>query len=345
MNLLTIAIPTFNRADRLDKSLGVLLEQIIKSGNQKLLSVFVSNNGSTDITAEIIDKHSSIFKKNNIHFLTHAFSENRGFDANVLNCYTKSGSGYIWFLSDDDNIIEGAINSIISDIRKHAPSVLYYNFDQNPYHLNNPYIREGRLYDCVDINNVQAISKIIAWPKLTSLVIKKTDGQAGEMVKTNEYGFMHIALAIQTGLGSGRVFHSDTFIARVDDDYLDHIDFPPYIGNGLKKTICQVLSQNNKADILQQIDIRDTDPLTSSMDTLGSYYRGKSVLSPNIKSELYSTVRFELSELKIPKGRLKALTVSAVKLLVSFAYNLGHMVLTGKSATRPRAVNAKNRFY
>lgn len=336
--LLTIAIPTFNRANRLEKSLNDLLSQIIKSEKKQYLSVFVSDNGSIDTSAAVINKYSDIFKQNNILFSSHSFSNNRGFDANVQNCYRNCDSEYVWFLSDDDTIIDGAINSIIGDIQKHAPSVLYYNFDQDPYNSENPYIKAKILYRNVDVNNIHSILKIINWPKLTSLVIRKIDGQAGEKVKTCDFDFMHVALAIQTGLDYGRVFHSDKFIARPDDDYKDHIDFPPYIGNNLKKTVRLVLLLNNKADIYQQIKIKKVDPLTSSMDTLGSYYRGKFVLSTELKSELYSTVIHELKNLKISKVRMATLILSTIKLFVSYAYNVGHVALTGKRKAKLRTI-------
>jgi len=336
--LLTIAIPTYNRSDRLEKSLSDLLSQIIKSEKKQYLSVFVSDNGSTDTTAAVINRYRDIFNRNNILFSSRSFSNNRGFDANVLNCYRNCYSEYVWFLSDDDNIIDGAINSIMDDIQRHAPSVLYYNFGQDPYNLEDPYIKEKSLYNNVDVNNIQSILKIIDWPKLTSLVIRKIDGQAGEKVKAYEFGFMHVALAIQTGLDYGRVFHSDKFIARVDDDYKDHINFPPFVGNFLNKTIDLLLHQNNRADIYQNIKIKTVDPLTSSMNTLGRYYMGKYVLTTELKSILYSTVINELKNLKINKIKMAILILSTIKLFISYAYNIGHMVLTGKSATRLRTI-------
>lgn len=332
--LIGIAIPTFNRANRLEKSLGDLLNQIIKSEKKQFLSVMVSDNGSTDTSADVIKKYSEIFKKNNILFSSHSFSENRGFDANVLACYEDHGSDYVWFLSDDDNVIDGAINSIIEDIQKFSPNVLYYNFDQYPYGLESPYIKATTLYEYIDEKNIQSISKIIDWPKLTSLVIRKME--LSEKVKAVESGFMHVALAIQTGLDHGRVLHSAKCIARPDDDFKDHIDFPPYIGNNLYKMVSLVLHLNNKTEIYDHLEIKTTDPLTSSMNTLGSYYRGRFVLTPELKSELYSTVRYELRNLKIAKVKMAELVLSTVKLFISYTYNMWCVVMTGKSATKLR---------
>jgi glycosyltransferase involved in cell wall biosynthesis len=334
--LLTIAIPTYNRANRLEKSLNDLLSQIIKSEKKQYLSVFVSDNGSTDTTAAVINKYSDIFKQNNIIFSSHSFSNNRGFDANVLNCYRKCDSEYVWFLSDDDNIIDGAINSIIDDIHKYAPNVLYYNFDQDPYNLDNPYNKTTILFDHVD-ENIESISKIIAWAKLTALVIKRIGGQSGEKGKNLGHLFMHLVIALQTALDYGMVLHSEKFIARPDKDYMNHIDFPPYIGNYVTETVDIVLRQNNRSDIYQKLNIERVDPLTTSMNWLIPYYRGKFVLTTELKSQLYSTVVYELKNLKITKIKMVVLK-SIIKLFISYAYNMGHMVLTGKSATRLRKI-------
>ena len=332
--LLGIAIPTFNRAIRLEKSLGDLLNQINKSENKHYVSVLVSNNGSVDETVKVINKYGEIFKQSNIRFISHTFSENRGFDANVLACYKKCDSNYVWFLSDDDNVMDGAINSIIDDIQRFAPNVLYYNFDQHPYDQKNPYIKETNLFKNVDINNIQSISRIIDWPKLTSLVIRKME--LCEEVKTIESGFMHVALAIQVGLSHGQVLHSIKCVARPDDDFLDHIDFPPYIGNNLYKMVRLILYLNNKEEFYDHLEIKITDPLTSSMNTLGSYYRGRFVLTPELKSELYSTVMYELRNLKIAKVKISELALSAVKLIISYTYNMWYVIVTGKSVTKLR---------
>lgn len=336
--LLTIAIPTYNRSKRLEKSLNDLLAQINKSKMNQYLSVFVSNNGSTDLTAKILDKYNYIFKQNNIPLFSQNLKENQGFDANVLNCYRNCDSEYIWFLSDDDNIMDGAISSIIEDIKILVPSVLYYNFNQEPYTINNPYIIENNLYEQIDISNIQSIIKIIKWPKLTSLIIRKTDEKVCERFKTYDFGFMHIAIAIQVGLDFGKVFHSNKFIAHPDDDYLDHINFPPFIGNNLIKTVYHVLDQNDKLYIYQHIKLETVNPLTSSLINLAYYYRGKFVLTPELKSELYLTIVNELKTIKFNKINME-LFLSIIRLFIGYTYNVCHYFLTGKSATRVRTIN------
>jgi glycosyltransferase involved in cell wall biosynthesis len=127
---LTIAIPTWNRALRLEKALIDLCTEINLSSQKYNIEVFVSNNGSVDETANVIMKCGKLFTDSGILFTTRKFEVNKGFDANIISCYVNSKGDYTWFLSDDDNIISGAIDAIFKDIFEYSPSVIFYNFEQ-----------------------------------------------------------------------------------------------------------------------------------------------------------------------------------------------------------------------
>ena len=289
--ILTIAIPTFNRSTRLEKSLNDLLSQIKKSGKRQYISVFVSDNGSSDNTYKIAEKQREIFLNNNISFSINVFSENQGFDANVLCCYRNCSTDYIWFLSDDDNILDGSINVIIQNIKKFAPNVLYYNFDQYPYKTETPLIKDSILYNSVNKNNIQSISKIVSSPKLTSLVIRKKNDLTDKFSSFINLNYMHIALALQTGFDFGKIYHSKKFIACPDDDFIDHIDFVPYIGNDLVETVIQILKLNNKPDLYKYFQLKKMDPVISSMATLGLYFNDNFVVKKELRFKLYMTIK------------------------------------------------------
>ena len=116
---LTIAIPTYNRAKRLRKALLDLCCEINSAIYKSNIAVFISNNGSEDNTSQVIAFGIKLFKENGIPVSANIFQSNQGFDANVLACYANSSGDYIWFLSDDDNIIPGAIDKIMVDIIKY----------------------------------------------------------------------------------------------------------------------------------------------------------------------------------------------------------------------------------
>lgn len=289
---LTIAIPTYNRAKRLEKALSDLLIEINSSKNKTDISVFVSNNGSDDNTSEVIAHWGQIFIENGIYFSSYAAEGNQGFDANVIACYAKSDSEYIWFLSDDDNIINGAADSIVNDIKIYSPSVIYYNFDQKPYDLLHPYIKKLKFFEKIDFKNLVALKKIILWPKLSSLVIRKC--KSGLEVPNHNSGFAHVTLALQCGLSEGAVLHSAVFMAYPDNDYKDHIDFVPYVTNNFDSPLLWVLHKNNNISFYEKLALPRVDPLATSLNTLGAFYRGRHVLTLPLKQELWASVRREI---------------------------------------------------
>lgn len=111
--LLTIAIPTFNRAEKLELQLKNICEQLIELQRDDIC-ILVQDNHSDDQTTEISNKYMSKFR--NIDFIYFRNESNLGFDRNVNLCLTNSKSKYTWILSDDDDLDNNAILTIISEI-------------------------------------------------------------------------------------------------------------------------------------------------------------------------------------------------------------------------------------
>jgi len=309
---LTVAVPTYNRSKRLRKCLLDLLDEIKSSDLKGKVSVCVRNNGSTDNSEIIIQQAQILFRKNCIPFQFESAAVNQGFDANVHACYAMADGKYIWFLSDDDNICSGAIDRILNDIYSYAPTVIYYNFDQVPYDKDNPYIESVSFYEMILFDQIEALSKIVAWPKLTSCVIKRC--KAGLQVPNLNTGFAHVALALQCGLCEGKILHQTFFIAFPDNDYLDQVDFPPYIGNYMKLAVNWVLINNDKLCLIDRLLPKYISPLASSLDVLSSHYRGQRVLSIHLKNELWNTVKSSFNLREFNMTILKSLAKFAVSI-------------------------------
>jgi len=333
-NKLTIAIPTYNRAVRLDKSLTDLVGLIVKSQYRNQISVLVSNNGSLDDTEEIIERNRLIFRMQGISFKSRRFKSNLGFDANVLACYGESEGQYIWFLSDDDNISPGSIDTIITDINTYKPTVIFYNHDQEPFDTTNPYIKKTFFYKEILIENINEIKKIIAWPKLSSLVVKKTS--SGLKVKDEKSDFAHVGLSIVCSLTKGRLLLSSTFTTYPDHDYMENVDFPPYIGNQLNGAIMQALQITDKKYLFENLQVQYIDPLAASLNTLGVFFRGGIVLTPRLRDELIKTIKLELTKFKVNRILDLNLQKESIKFIFSLFYSGMCFILTGKKLMRIR---------
>lgn len=116
--ILTIGIPTYNRADYIQKALDSILSQM-----QSNVEILISDNGSTDGTKEVIQKY-----QNNHSFVRFCgFEQNQGIDKNITNVLANAKGKYIHLFSDDDLYTENLLKQILEEIAKTAPSVICLN--------------------------------------------------------------------------------------------------------------------------------------------------------------------------------------------------------------------------
>jgi glycosyltransferase involved in cell wall biosynthesis len=124
--LLTIAIPTYNRATYLDLCLSRIREELnsLSFHQRNLVKVYVSNNASTDNTAEVISSYQQIgageFEV--IHNLS-----NIGAECNVTQCFKAARTPYVWVLGDDDVILPSGLDKILKVLNQEDVDVLYLN--------------------------------------------------------------------------------------------------------------------------------------------------------------------------------------------------------------------------
>jgi len=116
--LLTVAIPTYNRPETLQKTLDTL-----KAENPELFFVLVSDDSSTDSVEELVRS----YQKEMPNLIYSRNPENLGFSGNVSQLYELTTTRYVWFLCDDDTVYQGAIPKIIQSLEKHEPVVAIFN--------------------------------------------------------------------------------------------------------------------------------------------------------------------------------------------------------------------------
>ena len=123
--LLTIAIPTYNRAKLLDIQL-TWLAQAVK-GFEDEIEIFVSDNCSTDNTQDIIKKWKAHLS--NITFNSCKNAENIGVMKNIMNCLNSATTKYVWAIGDDDPIQVRTISYAINKFKQYDDvSLLFFNF-------------------------------------------------------------------------------------------------------------------------------------------------------------------------------------------------------------------------
>ena len=117
--LLTIAIPTFNRAHHLQFLLSKLEQEI--SGLEEDVLILVSDNASTDETPAIVAAYerrlSSLRSRRN--------ATNEGPDNNICACYLLPETPHVWVLGDDDAPLPGMLRLLVNLLRSDSPDILY----------------------------------------------------------------------------------------------------------------------------------------------------------------------------------------------------------------------------
>lgn len=123
---LSICIPTYNRASELNFQLESLKAQLLKMHDAYLamLEVLVIDNCSSDSTEAVSRKFFSNFP---VQFSYYKNSINLGFDYSILKLYTIANGRYVWFLSDDDKIVENKIEYILNILITNHPDLCYAN--------------------------------------------------------------------------------------------------------------------------------------------------------------------------------------------------------------------------
>lgn len=111
--LLTIAIPTFNRAELLDKQLSWLAQAI--KGCESDCEILISDNCSTDNTEFVIKKWQAIIS--NVSFKSNRNNKNIGLMSNITYCINNASSKYLWVIGDDDEIQEKALSYVVHNLK------------------------------------------------------------------------------------------------------------------------------------------------------------------------------------------------------------------------------------
>lgn len=116
--LLTIAIPTYNRARYLEELLSSLFDQLIAEPRVELI---VSDNASPDETPELVEE----FRKRGLQLRYIRNETNIGSDANFLQCFEQALGKYVWLFGDDDILDPGALNKIVDIISRDDYDLVY----------------------------------------------------------------------------------------------------------------------------------------------------------------------------------------------------------------------------
>jgi len=109
--LLSICVPTYNRASYLEKGLLAIFRAI--QGYENEIEVRVSDNNSQDNTQEVLEK----FKKEFPHLIYSKNSQNIGAERNNAKLVAESQGEFIWIVGDDDIVLPNSGKFILERLK------------------------------------------------------------------------------------------------------------------------------------------------------------------------------------------------------------------------------------
>ncbi|AFL89555.1 glycosyl transferase [Terriglobus roseus DSM 18391] len=115
--LLTLAVPTYNRARFLDEFLQELLPQLAElsaSGRADEIELVVSDNASTDDTPQVLE---AAVAASPVPIRVTRQPENIGSDRNFIWCFEHARGKYFWLFGDDDILRKGSLTVILDSLK------------------------------------------------------------------------------------------------------------------------------------------------------------------------------------------------------------------------------------
>lgn len=116
--LISICIPTYNRAKEVEKSIISIVTQV----DPELVEVIVSDNASTDGTQEVVKAYASRYP--NVKYFRN--KENIGSERNIIESIKRASGIYIFLHGDDDYFKQGSLHRIIQMVDKHPQCAIFF---------------------------------------------------------------------------------------------------------------------------------------------------------------------------------------------------------------------------
>ena len=134
---LGICIPTFNRSDYLV----VLLTSLVPQAHKYGAIIYISDNCSDDTTREIVYE----FQKSYDNVIYERNTTNIGFYNNLIKVLKMARTRYIWMMDDDDIILDGAVELILTTLQSSPDFLILNSSDCN----RDMSIKLPKIIDCV----------------------------------------------------------------------------------------------------------------------------------------------------------------------------------------------------
>jgi len=124
---LTIAVPTYNRADDLARLLSSIERELFEAASGSV-EILVIDNDSTDGTGALINTFAS-----RIPTMRHLRNDiNIGMQGNFVRALNESSGDYTWMIGDDEVLEPGGLATVLGAISTYETPLLVFNYSSEP---------------------------------------------------------------------------------------------------------------------------------------------------------------------------------------------------------------------
>lgn len=149
--LLTVAIPTYNRAALLDEQLEWFAQAV--KGMEEHCELIVSDNGSSDGTREVVARWLKRLEKTALKLHMQRHPRNLGAIRNIASCLDRATGRHVWTVSDDDAVAPDTLRFVLATVRRDPSlSLIILNFSSR--HWRSGKLKFARCYE-VDHDQIE----------------------------------------------------------------------------------------------------------------------------------------------------------------------------------------------
>ena len=180
--LLSVAIPTYNRAEKLLLTLNNIANQATEIELDKF-EIIVSDNCSSDNTATILDKWMASNVEISCKINTN--ESNLGYDGNCHRAIELSSGKYVWLMADDDLLLDGGLKKVFGSLNSDQEFV--FCFVNYAVDVSGKILNSGCLASTTEVvSSDDMIKKTnLAFSFVSSCIFNKS---VWGQLKTSEYG-------------------------------------------------------------------------------------------------------------------------------------------------------------
>jgi glycosyltransferase involved in cell wall biosynthesis len=178
---LSILVPTYNRSQKLERLLTLLVLQRSVQSDPEEIEILVSNDGSKDETSIMLATRFT----NVPNLQVFNQSRNLGQDGNVDFLFQRSSGQYVWFFGDDDVPFENALQVVVAALKQNKPTALLFSFSQPPGSPLRQFDYDVPYYSATRGDEI--ISLLRRYPKLSIYILRKP---VTESTKPEDRDFM-----------------------------------------------------------------------------------------------------------------------------------------------------------